>query len=403
MKRMIYGLIVLLLVTLFDVYSFCLDTAAAVFSESIKTSLQISELSVSLAVGAFIIGYALMQIPAGFLLDKYNSRYVVSGGILLMVAGNIAISFTNNVVLFSICNLIQGIGASFAFTAVAIATAQWFPEKLFPVLLGLTQTLSCILTAVIHYMFAVGLAAHTWNEIYRVLSFCGIGLFLLTLIFVKSPADSKKHDDISLITSLGLVCKNPQIWLCMFAATLSYGILLAYASFWYLDVQKFYSVRTLDAVTVSGMMFVGAGIGMPILGWISNRVKSRKMVIHVSLCLGAMFLLMCLYLPHYQINTLAIIKTVTFITGFLLSGSMLFFTVASEISSDRTRGLALSATNMGAFLFSSVMMFVPYVFITNVSNMFFTYLWVLPFCIIIAILLNYFIRESYLAESPPHV
>lgn len=395
MNKIIYGSIVWLIVTLFVVYSFCLNTAAAVFSEPIKTSLHISAVGVSIAVGAFIIGFALMQIPAGYLLDRYNARFAVSGGVLLLALGNIIISFSNNVILFSIANLIQGIGASFAFIAAGVVISQWFKPKLFPILFGLTQTLSCILAAVIHYIFSVALVNHTWNEIYQILAMGGAILFVLTLILVKSPSNEKKTEMISLKTSLSMVFKNKQIGLCALAATTSFGTLLAYAGFWYLNIQTFYAVQMLDAVVISGMIFVGIGIGTPLLGWISNKFKSRKMIIHVTLCLGVMFLLMCLYLPHYQINTLIIIKIVSFLTGFLLSGSMLFYTVVSEISSDNTRGVALSVTNTGVFLFNTLLMFIPYLFITLNSTLFFTNLWILPFCAIISILLTYFINDSF--------
>lgn len=137
------------------------------------------------------------------------------------------------------------------------------------------------------------------------------------------------------------------------------------------------------------------GIGTPVLGWVSNRIKSRKIILHISLCLGAMALLLCLYLPRYQIQTLTIIKIVSLITGFLLSGAMLFYTVVSEMSSNSPRGVALSVVNTGVFLFNTLLMFIPYLFFTAISSMFFTYLWVLPFCIIISILLNYFIKETY--------
>jgi MFS family permease len=393
--KIIQGTIAWFVVTLFVVYSFCLNTAAAVFSEAIKNSLHVSNLGVSIAVGAFIVGFAVMQIPAGYLLDKYNARYIVSIGVLLLALGNIIISFSTNVVLFSLSNLIQGIGASFAFIAAGVIISQWFPQKIFPILFGLTQTLSCVLAALIHYTFSVELATHTWNEIYQILAVCGSILFLLTIVFVKSPVSDGKQRGVSLMESLAMVLKNKEIWLCAIAATTSFGTLLAYASFWYLNVQKFYSVQMLDAVIISGMIFVGIGIGTPILGWISNRMKSRKLVIHVSLCIGTMFLLMCLYLPHYQIQTLSIIKVISLITGFLLSGSMLFYTIVSEISSDNTRGVALSVTNTGVFLFNTLLMFIPYMFVTNSSSMFFTYLWVLPFFIIISILINYFIKESY--------
>lgn len=393
MKSKTYGLVVWFIVTLFVIYAFCLNTAAAVFSESIKTSLQISNMSVSIAFGAFIIGFAFMQIPAGYLLDKFNARYVVSAGILLLAAGNVLTSFAYNPTLFFISNLVQGIGASFAFIAAGIVIAQWFKPALFPILFGLTQTLSCILTGFIHYYFIELLTTHTWNEVYQGLAIFGVILFVISILLIRSPTTDAAKVNISLKHSLIQVLQNKQIGLCAIAATASFGTLLAYASFWYLSIQKFYSVAMPDAVIISGMIFAGIGVGTPILGWISNKLGSRKMVIHTTLCLGTMFLLMCIYLPHFQIETLAIIKIVSFIMGFLLSGSMLFYTIVSEISSDTTRGVALSVTNTGVFLFNTLLMFIPYLLITNFSSMFFTYLWILPFFIIFSILLNYFIKE----------
>src|SRR5580704_18514937 len=104
MKKTLYGYTVWFIVTLFVVYSFCLNTAAAVFSESIKKTLHVNNFGLSIAVGASIIGFAFMQIPAGYLLDKYSARLVISAGVLLLALGNITISFANNIVLFSLSN-----------------------------------------------------------------------------------------------------------------------------------------------------------------------------------------------------------------------------------------------------------------------------------------------------------
>ena len=118
---------------------------------------------------------------------------MVGGGVLLLALGNVLISFSNNLALFSISNLIQGIGASFAFIAAGIVISQWFPARLFPILFGLTQTLSCVLAAAIHYIFTLALTNHTWNEIYQMLAVLGGILLVLTLILVKSPADYSRH------------------------------------------------------------------------------------------------------------------------------------------------------------------------------------------------------------------
>jgi MFS family permease len=399
MKNSIYGFLVWLIATLFVIYAFCLNTAASVFQESIQSSLHLSNVGVSIAMGAFIVGFACMQIPAGYLLDRFNARYVVSFGVFLLAVGNVFISYSNNIVMFSLSNLIQGMGGSFAFIAVAVLISQWFPARYFPILFGLTQTLSCILSGILHYVMAQRLAVSTWNSLYQYLAIVGVILFLLTIAFVKSPANRSISTSVSLSTSLADVCKNKQIILCMLTAATSFGILLAYASLWYLPVQKFYEVNTSDSLIISSIIFAGIGIGTPLWGYISNLAKSRIMIIHVTLVLGTMMLLAGIYLPHFESHSLIFVKIVSFLIGLLLSGSMLLYTVVSEITTDNIRGVALSVTNTGVFLMNAGMMFIPLLFLTKTSQIFFTYLWVLPCSVMFSILLLYFIQESYRVSS----
>jgi len=399
MKNSSYGIVVWFIATLFVIYAFCLNTAASVFRDTIQLSLHASNVGVAIAMCAFITGFAFMQIPAGYLLDRFNAKYVVSAGVILLAGGNILISYSNNLVMFSLANFIQGMGGSFAFIAAAVLISQWFSAKNFPILFGLTQTLSCIVSGIIHYVMAERLSVSTWNTLYQYLAIYGFILFILTLIFVKSPADRPMTIPVSLSGSLLEVVKNKQIMLCTIAGATSFGILLSYASFWYSDVQKFYSVETADALIIGSLIFAGIGIGTPFFGFISNLVKSRILVIHTTLVLGAMMLLAGIYLPHFESNSQILIKTISFLIGFLLSGSMLFYTVVSEIATDRIRGVALSVTNTGVFLMNAMMMFIPYILITKMSKLFFTYMWVLPFSVMISILIVYFIKESYL-DSP---
>ena len=389
-----YGYIVWFVVTLFVVYSFCLNTASAVFSESIKASLNTSNLGVSIASGAFILGFACMQIPAGYLLDKWNARLVVSSGVCLLAIGNIIISLAGTLTVYALANFLQGIGASFAFVAAAVLIARWFAAEKFPILFGFTQTLSCICAAIIHYYFTLALITHSWNDLYYGLAGFGFILLLLTLLLLKSPSGYKQEATLSLKQSLAVVLNNRQILLSAIAAATSFGVLLAYAGLWYLRVQSYYAVDNLQAVIIGGMIFWGTGIGTPLWGYLSNKIKSRVMIIHVTLCVGTMLLLLGLYLPHFNINTLVISKIVSFFIGFFLSGSMLFFTIVSEISTALTRGVAVSVLNTAVFLFNTLLLFIPFLFLTVFSTDFFTYLWVLPFFLLLAILLVYFVKDS---------
>lgn len=287
-----YGYIVWFVVTLFVVYSFCLNTASAVFAESIKASLHTSNLGVSIASGAFILGFACMQIPAGYLLDKWNARLVVSSGVCLLAIGNIIISLAGTLTAYALANFLQGLGASFAFVAAAVLIARWFAAEKFPILFGFTQTLSCICAAIIHYYFTLALITHSWNDLYYGLAGFGFILLLLTLLLLKSPSGYKQEATLSLKQSLAVVLNNRQILLSAIAAATSFGVLLAYAGLWYLRVQSYYAVDNLQAVIIGGMIFWGTGIGTPLWGYLSNKIKSRVMIIHVTLCVGTMLLLL---------------------------------------------------------------------------------------------------------------
>jgi MFS family permease len=347
------------------------------------------------AVGSFVLGFACMQIPAGYLLDRFPLRFAASGGLFLLALGNLALTFSTNLPLFALSNFIQGLGASFAFIAVGKLIGEWFAPKMFPILFGLTQTISCILTAIIHYYLVIALQVISWQTIYLEFSLFGFALLIMMLLFIKNAPKAKASPLLSFQKSLSTVLKNRQIWLCAIAAATSFGVLVAYASFWYMKVEKYFSVDLSTSLMVSGMIFVGIGIGTPFFGWLSNKIKSRKLGIHLSVVPGTIFLIMGLYLPHFDINMYIPIIAVSFCLGFFLSGSMLYYTCISEISSSNTRAVALGLINSSVFIFNTLLLFLPQFLITRTSKTYFTYLWVLPVCVLVSIFLAHFVKETY--------
>lgn len=395
MKKNIMGLFIWFIVTLFVVYAFFLNTAGAVFADSIKASMHLSDVGAALAVGSFVLGFACMQIPAGYLLDRFAIRLVASSGVFLLALGNFTLSLSSSLSLFALSNFVQGLGASFAFIAVGKLIGEWFAPKMFPVLFGLTQTISCLLTAYIHYFLVEALQIVTWQSIYQKLSIFGFVLFVFMVVFVRTPSGVSAKKTLSFRKSMMTVLGNSQIWLCALAGATSFGVLAAYGSFWYMTVEKYFGVNIPNSLIISGMIFVGIGVGTPFLGWLSNKVQSRNLIIHLSVVLGAIFLLMGLYLPHFKLDSYIPIEFISFCIGFFLSGSMLYYTSISEISSNNTRAVALGLINTSVFVFNTLLLFLPRLFMVQATDSYFTFLWILPACILISILLAYFVKETY--------
>ena len=381
--------------TIFVVYSFSLSTATGVFLPSVQKSLGLSEVAATYVLQAFVIGYALMQIPAGYLIDNFRARWVVSAGVFTLSLGALLQSMSSTTGLFVVANFIQGIGGAFSFIATGALIGQWFKIQQFPIWFGLTQTVSCILTGIIHSIFTNMVVGHSWNTIYRYLALGGFGLTILCVVFVRNPKNDSPVKQ-SLFKPLAIVMKNRQVWLFSFIGLTSFGVLLAYADVWAIKVQQFHEVTTLDSVEVSGYLFLGIGLGTPFLGWLSNVVKNRKVVLHISICIGTIFMLAAVYLPHFPTPTLSIAKTATFGVGFFLSGSMLIYTCAGEILPNSLRGMAIGLINMFVFIGSTFISSLPYALVT--SEVYYTRLWVIPVLLIVSVMMLYFVKETYNSE-----
>ena len=378
-------------VTAYVVYAFTLNTAAAVFTPAIEASLHATSVQATIAVMMFMVGFALMQIPAGYLLDRYSARVVVSAGVFLLAVGNFLIAFSSSLTLFALGNLIQGVGASFSFIAAAVLIGQWFKSEHFPILFGITQLLSCALAGYLHYVFAMSIVATSWSSLYFNLCYVGFSLFVLSLIFIKNPPNIDREHPLSLSASLKTICWNPQLWLC--SGALATSLLLAYASFWYSKVHGQIGVTLHDSMVVSGLIFLGLGVGTPLVGYLSNLMQSRKKVTAVSLLLGVMFLITGIYLPDSLSTNQLLVQVIAFLIGVTLSGSMLFFTMINEIFQPEVKGVAISVSNAAAFLFNSFLLYLPYC-LTSTAE-FHATLWVLPLFVVISLIMLVFIRESY--------
>jgi len=93
-------------------------------------------------LGAFIMVqlgiYALMQIPAGMMLDRWGPRRVLLVATLVMGAAQLLFAFATNYPTALLARALLGVGDSAVFVAVLRLAAVWFPRGRYAVLTMLT-------------------------------------------------------------------------------------------------------------------------------------------------------------------------------------------------------------------------------------------------------------------------
>src|SRR5699024_8150289 len=99
---------------------------------------QASATIVSTFVVLQLLVYALAQVPAGLLLDRYGSRVTITAGAVLMACGQLLIAGSDTVALAVIALIIVGAGDALTFSSAIRLVPAWFSASRAPVLTQLT-------------------------------------------------------------------------------------------------------------------------------------------------------------------------------------------------------------------------------------------------------------------------
>lgn len=108
-----------------------------------------------------------------------------------------------------------------------------------------------------------------------------------------------------------------------------------------------YGVSVRIAALGNLALFLGAGLGCPFLGHVSDFFHRRKVVMAVGAIAAFISLSMALYISYLHFST---VVALFFLTGLFASVYILPFALVNEIAPEEARGTAMGFTNMMCIL-----------------------------------------------------
>lgn len=379
----------------------------------------------------FFLGYALCQIPAGFLMAKRGVRGIISFSILGFSLFTWLIGTANSA--FAIKWLRFGLGIAEGPTPVGLTSTinNWFPPKEKATATGIYIASTMFAPILVPPLVVWISLAYGWRWVFFAFAIPGIFLALLWFILVKSrPEESKfvseselqyiRSSDATIdnakaegniviadkfqsldkfiraksvvpIDSAAKIFKSRNIWGNTIAyfmmVSILYGILTWVPS--YLVNEKGFSFIKMGFV--AAMPFIGGFVGAIFGGWFSDKVLGRRR--KPTMLFTAFSTMIMMYIMVNIPGNTTILAAALFFVGLMLNiGWPAFTAYPMGIVDRKNYPIAISLVNSGGNLggFASPMVAGYLLDVTGNFGAVFTYFGV---CAVIGLIMIFIIDE----------
>jgi len=356
-----YPWIVIALCSSLLFYKYILNVSPSIMVPDLMKQFQVNGAQLGSLAATFFYTYTVMQLFAGILLDKFGARFIAGPSILLSALGAYLFSIADSLLLATIARGMMGCGVAFATVNYFKMSAAWFRPDQLAFVGGLLAT-AVMAGAVFGQAPLAWLVNHTdWRFVLLVCSILGFVIAALFLLFAFDQPKNQRHTILQQGHTIsqkfswpeikkGL--KNKQNWLLALYSGLAFAPLSVLGGLWGNPfLQEAHHLSSSQSAALISLLFVGLGIGSPLLGLLSDRLGKRISVMKLGVLISFFSLLAIIYAPTSSFWLLGVLL---FSLGFATGAFMLGFTVGTQINQAVLAGTAIALINTGDSIFESL-------------------------------------------------
>ena len=208
-----------------------LRAITATLSPLLTSEFNLNAGDLGLLAGGYFLGFASMQIPLGYLLDKHGPKKVVSSFLLIAIIGTTAFALAQSFSGLLISRILIGVGVSACLMGPLTGYRIWFADEY-------QQRANAWMLMVLSMGFVFStlpvqilLPVIGWRWIFGSVAVVILLIIILTLLFIPSwkSEDSK---DVENAGSLSDVWKNKFFRSTIPLGLFNYGGMVAIQTLW---------------------------------------------------------------------------------------------------------------------------------------------------------------------------
>ena len=243
-----------------------LRSITATLTPVLSSEFDLTAGNLGLLAGGYFLGFSLMQIPAGFLLDKYGPKKVVAYFLLIALVGTISFAFAKSFTGLLISRFFIGVGVAACLMGPLTGYRVWFEEKY-------QQRANSWMLMVASFGFVIStlpvqilLPMIGWRSIFLLISILILASVILIFLFIPSWNNNVEFQPNQKKGLLSEVWKSKFFISLMPIAFFNYGgvqaIQTLWAGPWMLNVTGY---SPLDSAT--GLFWINITMLFSFMAW----------------------------------------------------------------------------------------------------------------------------------------
>ena len=278
-----------------------LRSITATLTPILTTEFNLSAGNLGLLAGGYFIGFAIMQIPVGFLLDKHGPKKIISSFLVIAIIGTLSFALAKTFAGLLISRIFIGVGVSACMMGPLTGYRVWFAEKY-------QQRANSWMLMVANLGFVsstlpvqILLPEIGWRSIFGLIAILTLLSIILILMFIpnwnKTDETLKKEN----LSALSEIWKNKFFISLIPIAFINYGGIQAiqtlWAGPWMLEVAGYNAIQS-----ATGLFWINITMLIAFLFWgyILPKIESFGIdsikIIKIGLPISYIVLFLIIYL-----------------------------------------------------------------------------------------------------------
>lgn len=344
----------------------------SVAKDPIASDLNLSDKSMGWVLSAFALGYALMQVPSGMMIDRYGPRKVLTSIVMIWSCLTALTGAAWNFISMISCRFMFGAGEAGAFPGMSRAIYSWMPLQERGIITGINFSGSRLGAAFALPLVAWLIEGYGWRSTFLILG--GVGVLWAVAwwrLFRDTPEEHARISDeekefILENRQQKTVTKEPlsrrqllqskNMWSAIgqyFCSNFTFFFALTWL-FPYLKNK--YQLETVEAGFYTVAPFIAGAIGNWVAGAMIDSIykkgawnRSRNLPAIIGFALAAIGLVGSLYMDS-ALGAIFLLSIAIFGADMTLPPSWALCVDIGKSNSGTVSGTMNMAGNVGSFL-----------------------------------------------------